>query len=124
MTMRRLLTVLPKGQMLILLLVAGAGCHKSPAAPASSGDTTAPETVAGLVRERLIAGPYTYLQLRTDEGAEHWVVVSDREHRTSARLTVEGCKPRRDFVSRRLNRRFAVLSFCKLAQSPTPGARS
>jgi hypothetical protein len=122
--MRRLLTVLPKGRALILLLLAAAGCHESPTAPASSADISAPETVAGVVRERLIAGPYTYFQLRTDDGAEHWVVVPDRQHRTDARLTVQGCKPRRDFVSRRLNRRFALLNFCSLAQTPTPGARS
>jgi hypothetical protein len=122
--MRRFLSVLPTGQGMILLLLAGAGCRESPAAPAPSGDTSTPETIAGVVRERLIAGPYTYFQLRTDDGAEHWVVVPDRQHRTSARLTVQGCEPRRDFVSRRLNRRFALLNFCSLAQGPIPGARS
>jgi hypothetical protein len=106
------------------MLLAGAGCHESPAIQASSGESSAPETVAGEVRERLIAGPYTYFQLRTAGGAEHWVVVPDRQHQTSARLTVQGCTPRRDFVSRRLNRRFALLNFCLIAPTPTPGARS
>jgi hypothetical protein len=111
-------------QGLIMMLLAAPGCHESSAAPASSGEPFAPETVSGEVRERLIAGPYTYFQLRTAGGAEHWVVVPDRQHQTRARLAVQGCKPRRDFVSRRLNRRFALLNFCLIAPTPTPGARS
>jgi hypothetical protein len=123
--MRRFLTLLPAGLGLSVLVLAGpSGCRKSPLVPPTNNDTGAPETVAGAVRDRLVAGPYTYFRLRADDGTEHWMVVPDPQHQLGARVTVRGCQPRRDFVSRRLDRRFALLNFCSLAKTPTSGARS
>lgn len=124
MPMRRLLTLVRAGLGLTALVLAGtAGCREATPV-ATTGSFAAPETVVGAVRERLAAGPYTYFRLSADDGQEHWVVVPEREPATGARLAVHGCHPRRDFVSRRLDRRFALLNFCSLAKTPTSGARS
>jgi hypothetical protein len=52
------------------------------------------------------------------------VVVSGKSQRGAARLTVEGCRPRRDFVSRRLDRRFAVLELCANPRTQPKGTSS
>jgi hypothetical protein len=110
---------------LAALLILQPSCREPgggmPPLPGASGP---PTRISGDVRQELSAGRYTYYLLKAGDGAERWVVVADRTHRGAKRLTVDGCRSRRDFFSRHLDRRFAVLEFCAIPSPPTKGARS
>jgi hypothetical protein len=80
----------------------------------SSRQPPAEASFSGPVREVLAAGPYTYFHLGAAGDDQRWVVVADRKHRTATHLDVADCRPRRDFVSRRLARTFPLLHFCSL----------
>jgi hypothetical protein len=99
--------------LLAVLVGVGATCGEPGSGPPPLGGTVAgdgtPRTISGNVAQELSAGRYTYFLLKTADGAERWVVVADSSHRGARRLTVDSCRSRRDFVSRRLDRRFAVL---------------
>lgn len=109
------------------------GCQGAPSAEAegSAGLPAAPpvqlggkpERVSGTVEQALAAGPYTYFLLHVDEGDDRWVVVSGREHRGAARLTVDTHGRQRSFVSRRLDRTFDELYFGSIPSDPSPGER-
>lgn len=104
-----------------LALLATPGRHQAAAGPPTGDLAGAPGAVSGVVKERLAAGRYSYFRLQSADGADHWVVIADRQHRNAAHITVHGCRSRRDFVSRRLDRRFALLNFCSLATTQPPG---
>jgi hypothetical protein len=109
-----------------LLLMAFLGCQGPPPAEAGlpaealSGPR---ERLSGTVEAALAAGPYTYFRLHVGEGDDRWVVVSGREHRDAARLTVDTHGRQRSFVSRRLDRTFDELYFGSIPTDPSPGER-
>ncbi len=69
------------------------------------------EQLAGVVRERLRTGSYTYLRLSPDHGADRWVVTLGNTVPVGAQIEVENLGSRHDFHSRRLGRNFADLVF-------------
>lgn len=78
---------------------------RSPAAEEARYDAT--------VRQRLPAGPYTYLQLERDSGALAWAVSTERPA-LGARVHVEVFGLSERFESRRLHRVFSPLSFASV----------
>lgn len=105
----------------VLALTLLAGCEAAPPPPAGMPALElVRERLAGDVVEALAAGTYTYARLRLDGGDERWVVVAGREHRGAPRLALDCHGRRRDFVSPRLGRSFALLHFCSPVQPPTP----
>lgn len=126
---------------LALLLLITVGCDRSAGtwSPPGAGPPMAADaafelgrwTFSGTVQEALAAGGYTYFRLRTDaveaqaqaqvQAQDRWVVAADRSHRGAARLTVRCFGLRRGFVSRRLNRTFAVLYFGSLSDAEPKG---
>lgn len=71
----------------------------------------APRTFEGHVAERLRAGPYTYLRVRTDAGAEHWVASLAHGLTSSETVSVKVIADAPTFESRRLSRVFSTLIF-------------
>ncbi len=72
---------------------------------------TAPRGFTGRVAERLHAGPYTYLRVRTDAGEEHWVASLAGGFAQSNTVTVKVIADAPTFQSRRLSRSFSPLLF-------------
>jgi hypothetical protein len=126
--MRRLSVVL-------LVMLAVAGCKKKEAAPLqAAGAQAGPQNAApsavikGKVLERLDAEPYSYLKLKTDSG-ETWAAVPKTDKGPGAEVTVSGAMPMNDFESKTLKRKFALVYFGTLgepaaapAQPGAPGA--
>jgi hypothetical protein len=102
-----------------------AGCESdapSPPGPPAAADLSGPrERFGGAVKDALAAGPYTYFLLHVGEGDDRWVVVSGREHRGAARLTVDTYGRRQGFVSGLLDRTLPELYFGSVAQPPPRG---
>jgi hypothetical protein len=67
--------------------------------------------LGGLVEERLDAGSYSYLALRTDAGARLWAVTLGDGAPAGARVALRSFGTRSDFYSRRLDRTFPELVF-------------
>jgi hypothetical protein len=65
----------------------------------------------GRVEQRISAGSYSYLALRTSEGAQRWTVTMGRGQPVGANVSVRsiGYSPR--FYSKRLRREFPNLVF-------------
>ena len=107
----------------ILALAAFLGCQTASPSPPGMPELAAAgpgERISGTVEEALPAGPYTYFRLRVGEGDDRWVVVSGRDHRDAAHLTVDTHGRQREFVSRRLDRTFDELHFASIAKTPAP----
>jgi hypothetical protein len=112
------------GWLTVLVSIVQVGCRgPTPGSPVPASEE-APQAISGTVTQELAAGGYTYFLLRGVDGADRWVVVADRHHRGARHLSVDGCRRRRDFTSRRLNRQFAVLDFCSIAKTQMPGGAS
>lgn len=112
----------------VLVWIVQAGCRRPiQGSPVPVADAP-PQSISGTVEQELAAGGYTYFLIRTaggsGGGSDRWVVVADRHHRGARHLSVDGCRTRRDFTSRRLDRRFAVLDFCSIAKTQTAGGAS
>jgi hypothetical protein len=107
-----------------LVWIVQAGCRGPTQGPPGAASEDAPQAISGTVKQELAAGGYTYFSIRTADGSDRWVVVADRHHRGARQLSVDGCRSRRDFTSRRLGRQFAVLDFCSIAKTRTPGGAS
>lgn len=107
-----------------LVWILQAGCRGPSQGSPVLASEGAPQAISGAVEQELAAGGYTYFLIRTTEGSDRWVVVADRHHRGARQLSVDGCRSRRDFTSRRLDRQFAVLDFCSIAKTQTPGGAS
>lgn len=70
----------------------------------------------GVVLERIGAGSYTYLRLRSlDDDTERWAVVLGRGAEPGERVSVTHFGTRRDFHSRRLDRTFDRLDFVMIS---------
>lgn len=70
-----------------------------------------PRTLTGRVAERLRAGSYTYLRVRTDAGTEHWVASLSLGLTASDAVAVKVIADAPTFESRRLSRTFSPLFF-------------
>lgn len=83
-----------------------------PAIPLAEMTPPAPgeQTFAGVVEERLAAGSYTYLAVRTDD-ALRWVATMGDGAALGARVQIKSMGTRTDFHSRRLDRTFSELVF-------------
>jgi hypothetical protein len=80
-------------------------------------------TERGEVLERLNAGSYRYLRLRTEAGPEVWVATLAATAPTADRIEVVVFARARDFKSARLGRSFSELWFgAARAQSVVPPA--
>ena len=104
--------------------VAPASARQADPAPTAEARPTAPsiplaemtppaadeKTFAGVVEERLAAGSYTYLAVRTDS-ALRWVATMGDGAPLGARVQIENMGTRTDFFSRRLDRTFPELVF-------------
>lgn len=69
------------------------------------------ERLVGVVAEHLPAGGYTYLWVEPEQGPARWVVTMRRDVGQGDRVSVDSLGSRQDFYSRRLDRRFAELTF-------------
>ena len=63
------------------------------------------------VQAQLVAGPYTYVELRGDDASLYWAVTLGRAPPPGTRVRVRSFGQRRDFYSPRLQRRFPELVF-------------
>ena len=99
-----------------------AACSQQPA-PAKPGEGAAPGAAAeaapaggltGKLVERIDAAPYSYLKLQTAQG-EAWAAVPQTTAANGTSLTVVNAFPMKDFESKTLNRKFAVVYFGTLA---------
>jgi hypothetical protein len=70
-----------------------------------------PRTLTGRVLERLRAGSYTYLRVRTASGSDHWIAALSRGISTSDAVAVKVFADAATFESRRLSRTFSPLYF-------------
>jgi len=66
---------------------------------------------AGVIRERLDAGSYTYLLVTTADGRERWVVTLGEGAPVGSNVDIVNMGLRHDFRSRRLARTFDRLVF-------------
>lgn len=69
---------------------------------------------AGTALEVLPAGSYTYLRVRDDSGEERWLVIVGGTVCVGDKLALDGFGRRRDFYSKRLDRRFDELVFAAI----------
>ncbi|HET6584625.1 MAG TPA: hypothetical protein VFG69_14300 [Nannocystaceae bacterium] len=104
--------------------VAPASARQPETAPSTPTPTAAPspplagmtppaageEVFDGVVEERLAAGSYTYLAVRTG-GAAKWVATMGDGAALGASVRIESMGTRTDFHSRRLDRTFPELVF-------------
>lgn len=81
--------------------------HAKGAMPAVDADRS---ELSGTVAERLSAGSYTYLSVKTADGP-HWVVTLGEGEAVGTAVTVHSFGIRRAFRSRRLDRTFDELRF-------------
>lgn len=65
----------------------------------------------GRVESQLVAGSYTYVELRGDDAEHYWAVTMGRAPPTGTRVRVRSFGHRRDFYSPRLQRTFPELVF-------------
>jgi hypothetical protein len=65
----------------------------------------------GVVEQRLWAGSYTYLAVRTEQRALRWAVTMGHGEPEGARVSVRSLGQRADFYSPRLRRHFPDLVF-------------
>jgi hypothetical protein len=75
-----------------------------------AGLETSAEVFRGVVDEVLPAGGYTYLRVRTDAG-DRWVATMGSGVELGRGVEIKAMGTRRDFHSRRLDRRFDTLAF-------------
>lgn len=108
----------------VLVWIVQAGCRGPTQGSPVPVSEDAPQVISGTVKQELAAGGYTYFLVRTADGSDRWVVVADRRHRGARQLSVDSCRSRREFTSRRLDRQFAVLDFCSIAKTQTPRGAS
>src|SRR5262245_11719018 len=90
-----------------------AGAPPAPARPLA--EMTPPvagqERFAGVVEERLEAGSYADLAVRTDDARLRWVATMGEGRAIGTRVAVRNMGTRTDFHSRRLDRTFSELVF-------------
>jgi len=113
------------------LTLAIAACKQQPppakpgeaAAPAGSADAApAAGGLKGKLVERIDAAPYSYLKLQTAQG-ETWAAVPQTTASNGVELAVVNAFPMKDFESKTLNRKFAVVYFGTLAGQDAAGAK-
>ncbi len=80
----------------------------------------APRRLTGHVVERLRAGPYTYLRVRTEAGAEHWIASLSLGLPASDEVSVKVIADAPTFESRRLARTFSPLFFSVVRDAAHP----
>ncbi|EPX61855.1 hypothetical protein D187_010474 [Cystobacter fuscus DSM 2262] len=119
--MRRTLLIL---SMLSLLALGGAGWVQT----RSLGDNPlsrhalAPSDqmrLTGFVEERLPAGSYLYLRVRTPDGSRHWVATLSTAASRESAVQVQVFARADDFHSRRLGRDFSPLLFGSVQAAPS-----
>ena len=112
----------PSSKILCLSAVAlalGYGSLRLTPTPVRSGNPLStlvrgpPATAAlrGRVEQRLSAGSYTYLALRTEDGALRWAVTLGGGAPAGARVAVRSMGQSQQFYSARLRRTFSDLVF-------------
>jgi hypothetical protein len=81
--------------------------------PLASLVRSAPDAgpLVGVVEERISAGSYAYLALRTPAGARRWTVTMGRGQPAGARVRVRSLGHSERFYSKRLARTFPDLVF-------------
>jgi hypothetical protein len=79
-----------------------------------------PRTLTGRVVERLRAGSYAYLRVRTDAGDEHWVAALALGLPAGEAVAVKVIADAPTFESRRLSRTFSPLLFGVVRDAPPP----
>lgn len=79
-----------------------------------------PRWLTGHVVERLRAGPYTYLRVRSDGGPERWVASLSRGLTASDAVAVRVIADAPTFESRRLSRTFSPLIFGVVQDASPP----
>lgn len=95
----------------VLMRPASAPAHATNPLGGLLRDTIAAPPIEGRVEQRLPAGSYTYLALRTERDAVLWAVTLGKGEPPGARVKVRSMGHRPDFHSRRLNRTFPDLVF-------------
>jgi len=115
----------------LLMLATALACAPTPAGPASApapapaltgpptmvAPTPGDERFTGRVRERLPAGPYTYLHVATDAG-DRWVVTMGAAPAADL-VEVRNMGTQKNFHAHRLRREFDELVFGIVAAAPT-----
>jgi len=76
--------------------------------------------VHGVVEQRLAAGPYTYLGVRTSERALRWAATMGRGASLGTRVAVRTLAQSEHFHSARLDRDFEDLSFAIVTREESP----
>lgn len=127
----------PRRLIRLLVLFGAAGCSPAPppiaaepsaptpppASPLGTLDPPAPGAaeLSGTVVERLAAGRYHYLRIRSAD-TDRWIATMGAGADVGARVVVRSFGLRRDFDSPRLGRRFDELTFgsVRLADGSTP----
>lgn len=79
-----------------------------------------PRALTGRVVERLPAGPYTYLRVRTDAGPEHWGASISLGPTAVDEVVVKVIADAPTFESRRLSRTFSPLLFGVIRDAAQP----
>jgi hypothetical protein len=74
-------------------------------------DATDAQARQGRVASQLVAGSYTYVELRGDAAEHYWAVTMGRAPPPGTRVRVRSFGHRRDFYSPRLQRTFPELVF-------------
>lgn len=74
-------------------------------------DATDAKPREGRIESQLVAGSYTYVELRGDDSAHYWAVTLGRAPPLGSRVRVRSFGHRRDFYSPRLQRTFPELVF-------------
>lgn len=74
-------------------------------------DATDAQPRQGRVESQLVAGSYTYLELRGDDAQHYWAVTMGRAPPPGSRVRVRSFGHHRDFYSPRLQRTFPNLVF-------------
>ena len=74
-------------------------------------DATDAEPREARVESQLVAGSYTYVELRGDDSTHHWAVTLGRAPPAGSRVRVRSFGHRHDFYSPRLQRTFPELVF-------------
>ena len=89
------------------------GAGRGASGPAATG---AGPRIKGVVKETMDAGRYTYILLRTGDGADVWAAAPKREVAVGDQVSIPEGMPMKDFESTSLKRKFALIYFVDSAE--------